>query len=746
MLSTSKALFRKPGGAAPTTDATFAYVPLLLETGSASSLNTTVTDSSASLNTVTRVSNPSTGWVSPYQTDGYWGNQFNGTNAYLTSTIPALSGQFTIDFWVYRPASGNNYFFTIGDTVNSTGLEVYIGSSGTALNVYSNGASQITSSTLPTVGSWNYIAVTRDASSQIKLYLNGTQLGLAWGSAVTFATTLRLGVEFYNSGLQYGNSYLSNFRISNNVRTVTSVPTAPFSNDANTLFLSCQSNRFKDNSSNNATITPSGTPQVDPYFYPSGFTAPAASPGAVLLNGSSQYLTAPANSAWSFGTGNFTIEFWQYYNSLTNYQTITSQGYVGGAVAGGWVIQTGNGDGKINFYYQAPAGTLVAAETGTTVVTGTWYHIAVVKNGATVTIYRNGTSVGSGSDGRNYSATQILSIGGGSVAGFNDYWLNGYIGNFRIVKGTAVYTGAFTPPSGPLTQTGGTYPSLTNVVTGFTAANTSLLLAMSDSNYNSATNGVQNNTFIDTGPYAFPITRNGTPTQGSITPYWPNGQWSNYFATTSDYLSTPNVSALQPGSSTTAFSIECWIYPTASGVGDRAIFGNYKIISYPTNSDGLDFLYLNTGSVAFRWGYPNYADTPSSSVIQVNTWNHVVVCRNTSGSMSCYLNGTRFFNTSSNTNITNSTASSFWVGWAGSLSGTTVNPFPGYISNFKFLKNATAYDPTQTTISVPTAPPTSDANTSLLTCQSSTIIDNSTNAFTITNTGTATVSSTNPFP
>ena len=260
-----------------------------------------------------------------------------------------------------------------------------------------------------------------------------------------------------------------------------------------------------------------------------------------------------------------------------------------------------------------------------------------------------------------------------------------------------------------------------------------------------STNGQQNNTFLDSSTNNFTITRNGTPTQGSITPYWPNGQWSNYFATTSDYLSTPNVSALQPGSSTTAFSIECWIYPTASGVGDRAIFGNYKIISYPTNSDGLDFLYLNTGSVVFRWGYPNYAESSLSSVIQVNTWNHVVVCRNTSGSMSCYLNGTRFFNTSSNTNITNSTASSFWVGWAGSISGTTVNPFPGYISNFKFLKNATDYDPTQTTISVPTTPPTSDANTSLLTCQSNRFIDVSGTPKTITPNGTPTVQAFQPF-
>ena len=45
----------------------------------------------------------------------------------------------------------------------------------------------------------------------------------------------------------------------------------------------------------------------------------------------------------------------------------------------------------------------------------------------------------------------------------------------RIVKGTAVYTGAFTPPSGKLTTTGGTYPSTTNVNTSITAGHTVFL-------------------------------------------------------------------------------------------------------------------------------------------------------------------------------------------------------------------------------------------------------------------------------
>ena len=49
------------------------------------------------------------------------------------------------------------------------------------------------------------------------------------------------------------------------------------------------------------------------------------------------------------------------------------------------------------------------------------------------------------------------------------------------------------------------------------------------------TNGAQNNTFLDSGPNTFSITRNGNTTQGSFSPY--GSGWSNFFDGTGDYLS-----------------------------------------------------------------------------------------------------------------------------------------------------------------------------------------------------------------
>ena len=84
-----------------------------------------------------------------------------------------------------------------------------------------------------------------------------------------------------------------------------------------------------------------------------------------------------------------------------------------------------------------------------------------------------------------------------------------------------------------------------------------------------STNGQQNNTFLDSGTanggVGFTITRNGTPTQGSVTPYWPNGYWSNNFpSAVNSYLTIAYNAAFNIASST-PFTIEFWFNTTGFG-------------------------------------------------------------------------------------------------------------------------------------------------------------------------------------
>jgi hypothetical protein len=676
-----------------------------------------------------------------------------------STTLALGAGDFTIETWVYLTSYNTNsscvfdYRTNGGSPSNIPAL--FIGPSG-ILALYTNipSGTLITGSTAVSLNTWTHLAIVRSgtATSNVKMYLNGVNIGSG-------TTTSTLGIETFainNAALSPGNiyilnGYISNFRIVKGVAVYTGAftpPTSPLAATQSagtnisaitgtaTSLLTCQSNRFKDNSTNAFAITVNGTPRVDPYFYPSGFTAPAASPGAALFNGTSQYLTSTTGTTvFQFGSNPYTIEGWVYqatrparqwlcggvFSGATYQVAINASGFIFGGV-------TGIGD--------LPAATIA-------VPLNAWTHFAIVRTSTSSSggaYYINGVPAGTFTDSSNISGTNSA-VNVGTTNNDGSIGINGYIGNFRIVKGTAVYTGAFTPPSGLLTQTGGTYPSLTNVVTGFSAANTSLLLAMSDSNYNSATNGVQNNTFIDESNYAFPITRNGTPTQGSITPYWPNGQWSNYFNGSSQ-LTLPNNAGFEIGAGD--FSYEAFVYATvatntyAQGILSYGIAGSVgsSVCTMQISSTGFFGVGYATGSALTL-------TDPAS--FPVNQWVHCVFCRSGS-TLSIFVNGVRKATTT--TSATVGTGGVMVIGGQWYVNESARQLQNGYISNARVLKGASAYDATLSTLTVPTAPlPTNTANQQLLTCYSNRFIDanTATTAKTINLSGTPTVQAFQPF-
>ena len=137
-----------------------------------------------------------------------------------------------------------------------------------------------------------------------------------------------------------------------------------------------------------------------------------------------------------------------------------------------------------------------------TISPNTWYHIALVRSGSTLTMYINGTarSVTSG------SATLSGTIGGtnGYVIGKTTYGPNapwsGYISNFRYAS-VAVYTGAFTPSTTPLKAA---QSSGTNIAAITTQTN---ILAC------------QYNTLFDASNNKLALTKTGSPDMVNVYPF-----------------------------------------------------------------------------------------------------------------------------------------------------------------------------------------------------------------------------------
>jgi hypothetical protein len=214
----------------------------------------------------------------------------------------------------------------------------------------------------------------------------------------------------YDGAWWYG--YVSNFRLIKGTAIYTSSftpSTTPLTAISGTSLLTCQSNRFIDNSSNNFTISVNNSPSVQ-RFNPFG-TATAYSTsvigGSAYFDGSGDYLTTPSNSAFNLDA-NFTIDLWVYFTgspsgggvSKEYFQSTTTNGGIALLITGTQikVSRTGVGD-DITVSY--------------TTIANQWYHFAISRSSGTMAVYANGTRLGTASVSSNYpTSMDIFLIGG----------------------------------------------------------------------------------------------------------------------------------------------------------------------------------------------------------------------------------------------------------------------------------------------------------------------------------------------
>lgn len=194
------------------------------------------------------------------------------------------------------------------------------------------------------------------------------------------------------------------------------------------------STTFTDSSPNARTVTATGNAAIS--------TAQSKFGGAsAYFDGNNSYLSVDS-SGMDIGTGDFTVELWAYWLTVPSHadSLLNVNDYGGLSVyrdGGTYVVNKLVVSDRITNQFQADF--LPNAEQ--------WYHIAISRASGTMRVFIDGVLLGSAvSNSTNY-ANGTLQIGG-SVDG-SDWSLHGYIDEFRVVKGTAIYTDDFTPPAAP---------------------------------------------------------------------------------------------------------------------------------------------------------------------------------------------------------------------------------------------------------------------------------------------------------
>ena len=211
-------------------------------------------------------------------------------------------------------------------------------------------------------------------------------------------------------------------------------------------------------------------------------TVSTSGSGSLLFNGSSSFLYGTTLSNLALGTGDFTVEGWFYQTADNTYPIALEIGDHGASSGVAFMTKySGNATLYSGGFYGTQATTLNA-----------WNHIAWVRASGVLKIYVNGIGGTGVSFTNNLTVASNVSIGRTYYYNPTNYWYTGSISNFRVVKGTAVYTTNFTPSTIPLT-----------VIT-----NTQLLM-----------NSVSGALFADSSTNAYTFTTSSAPTWNQASPF-----------------------------------------------------------------------------------------------------------------------------------------------------------------------------------------------------------------------------------
>ena len=653
------------GGAGEDTDPDFANAVLLLNGDDAPNggQNNTFLDSSSNAHTITRNGNVTQGSFSPFSVDdGKWGNYFGGSG-YLSTGSNAINafgtGDFTIDLFVnfdgVFKSGASVILFDTRNTLTTDGIVISLNKTSGVAQVYLGPINTaIAGSTVIESGVWYNITVSR-SSGVTTLYVNGSTEASSADTGNYTHTSSFIG-SGRNGDASHGyQGYISNFRLikGSSVTPPSGGYTSPLNAVTDTQLLTCQSNRFIDNSSNNLALTLVNTgPKVVPFSPFPQTTAYDASTngGSGYFDGSGDYLTVADANDFNMSTGDFTAEGWIYrtgtgtttFGDAVIFTTASPSDFQGFGVldrTGVFAIVLDDGGGSP---------WTLNANTGVAIENYQWIHVAFVRNGNTFYLYKNGTQVWSGGGAYTLTNTNNLySVGGRSNV--NQFFL-GHISNHRLVKGTAVYTSAFTPPTAPVTSD----------------ANTSLLCNFTNASIKDVTG------------------RNVLETVGNAqvdTTTVKYGTGAMEFDGTGDYLNIPDSDQFAFGSGD--FTIEAWIYPNSLGTYN-AIIGQWPDNGGSANNSFV--LETIATEIDFYWvsGTTIY-NLQNIGTIPTGQWTHVAVARS-GNNIYGFINGT-LEKTGSITQTLNNPTSNVTVG--GQIAGAGM--WNGYIDDLRITKGIARY-------------------------------------------------------
>jgi len=587
--------------------------------GSNDGVNNQFTDASASNHTITANGDVTQGSFGPFaRPDGEWGVDFKDGDSLAVASSSDFdfgTSNFTWECFVFqRSRSAFQLIMAQDDYSSGNSISCWLTDTGQASIYYEGGGTHFTTTATVPLNTWTHLAWVRKGTgtNEFSIYINGT-------AEVSGTMTTSFDQDGIIIGQQANGSYdfigsISNIRIVNGSAVYTenfTTPTGKLTAVTNTKLLTCQSNRFVDNSASGHTITPAGNAAVTAFgpFLTSSVYDPAVNGASGYFDGTDD-LTIPTSSDFNLSNNPFTFSFWANFSS-------------GGTVYGRYNYPSSQRETFISCYDTgvitvrvSPDGTGYYTHSTASGVFGfnQWNYIVVTRtidgSDSIFKTYVNGT----------LSATSTFAMTTIYYASQSTYIMNygpiaerptGYLCDFKLVNGTATAPNS-SNPTAPATNT----------------TNTKLLLNMADGQ--AIDSAAQNN-----------LTLVGTAKTSTAQKLY--GTASLLLDGNSDLVTLPaDVGRFSASNAPLDFTIEL-AFRLAANVGGTP---NSIIARWETSGDNrswmvrmdnvssenkMKFFDSSTGS--------NYASTTFSTAFSSETWYQIALV-STSGAVKLYVNGT----------------------------------------------------------------------------------------------------------
>ena len=162
----------------------------------------------------------------------------------------------------------------------------------------------------------------------------------------------------------------------------------------------------------------------------SNLTHTSGTDGYFDFNGTNGYIRPSNSSDFSFGTGDFAVEFWVYYKGSGSKFSVDTRTTVNGAGFDfGFSTNAKIWDTSINDWLY---------DGSTTYGANTWHHVVFTRSGTTISVYVDGSLDGTATSSRNLTETGCYIGANVNISYSSGSYSNARASNVRIYKGKSL--------------------------------------------------------------------------------------------------------------------------------------------------------------------------------------------------------------------------------------------------------------------------------------------------------------------